>query len=362
MSQSATPGPCRTDSPTSYEIVSRIWPSSGIEENSISDELYKTFLHYVEEECNHRRHHSSKSAIQTLDSTLSILDDFRNTRNKTRRELLSSISRKFINIEDQTILDQMDIAARLLLTFHIRSSSSSLGPIDIGVDSIGWLNDQTLEDLVHSRINRSCGPATRHRHREFDEDFTATFLSSTCGIRLHWTNNLADHLKLNRKRRSISVYQHKVCLLHHLDSSEEPILPRPLLSETLDTFELLFPWHNKDTRSFLLENNKPIYGLGRCGRKRIPNIEHYVFWGHRLSDLLDVFEDPPRNVWQLWRDQRNFNEWAAFWLALLVIVLTVVSIVAGMVSTVYSIKQYNLALAQACVAEDAAKQLPGFCH
>lgn len=361
MNPSATPSYCRADNLTAYEIISRIWPSSGIEEDSISDELYKTFLHFVEEECSLRRHHSSKSAIQTLDSTLSILHDFRHTRDKTRRELFSHISRRFINIEDQTVLDQMDIAARLLLTFHIRSSSSHMGPIDIDVDSISWLDDQTLADLVHSQINRSCGPATRHKHSELDENFTATFLSSTCGISVDWTNNLADHLKFNRKRRKVSVYQHKVCLLHHLESAEEPILPRALLAETLDTFELLFPWHDKDTRSFLLDNNKPIYGLGRCGRKRIPDMEHYVYWGRRLSVLLDVFEDPPRDIWQLWKNQRKFNEWATFWLALLVIVLTVVSIVAGTVSTVYSIKQYNLALAQACTAENAANQLPGYC-
>ncbi|KAL1637732.1 hypothetical protein SLS58_009159 [Diplodia intermedia] len=110
----------------------------------------------------------------------------------------------------------------------------------------------------------------------------------------------------------------------------------------------------------LREQNKPIYALGRCGRQRILEIDRYTFWGHRLSDLLDAFEAPPRDIWQRLKNQRNFNDWAKFLIGLLVLVSTVVSIVTGTVSTVYLIKQYNLALTQDCAEEDAARTLPGF--
>lgn len=57
-----------------------------------------------------------------------------------------------------------------------------------------------------------------------------------------------------------------------------------------------------------------------------------------------------------------------FWIATAVGVLAVMGLAAGVVSTVYAKKQYDLALlqyalslAQACAAPGAAEQLPGFC-
>lgn len=42
-------------------------------------------------------------------------------------------------------------------------------------------------------------------------------------------------------------------------------------------------------------------------------------------------------------DRRNKMNFATFWIAVLVLVLTIVSIACGTVSTLYSVKQYNLA-------------------
>ncbi|KAH8742785.1 hypothetical protein F5882DRAFT_423926, partial [Hyaloscypha sp. PMI_1271] len=59
---------------------------------------------------------------------------------------------------------------------------------------------------------------------------------------------------------------------------------------------------------------------------------------------------------------RNVAGWATFWIGILVLILTLVSIAFGTVSTVYAIKQYELALAQACSTEGAAQLLPNYCR
>jgi len=87
----------------------------------------------------------------------------------------------------------------------------------------------------------------------------------------------------------------------------------------------------------------------------------YDVWRARVANLVEVFNEPPRDLRQPLSDRRNVMEWATFWIGMLVLILTLVSIAFGTVSTVYAIKQYELALAQACVAEGAAELLSRFC-
>ncbi|KAI9866805.1 MAG: hypothetical protein M1813_000747 [Trichoglossum hirsutum] len=74
------------------------------------------------------------------------------------------------------------------------------------------------------------------------------------------------------------------------------------------------------------------------------------------------FEEPPRNWWQLFSGRRNKLQWATFWIAVLVLMLALIGLAGNTVPAVYSVKQYNLALAQACSASEATALLPGFCN
>lgn len=93
-----------------------------------------------------------------------------------------------------------------------------------------------------------------------------------------------------------------------------------------------------------------MYGLGLCNRARRLDMGGYRVWRSQIAGLIEIFNEPPRNLWQLLSDKRDLKEWATFWLGLMVFVLTIVSIVTGTVSSVYAVKQYNLARAQACAA------------
>lgn len=54
------------------------------------------------------------------------------------------------------------------------------------------------------------------------------------------------------------------------------------------------------------------------------------------------------------------RQWANFWIGFLVFILTAISIAFGTASAVYSVKLYNLTVAQAYAAQDAAKLLPAY--
>ena len=83
---------------------------------------------------------------------------------------------------------------------------------------------------------------------------------------------------------------------------------------------------------------------------------------------MDITEEPARGFQQflLDKDNRNLLEFATFWTTAVVAFLTILSIVFGTVATVYSIKQYDIAVAgyalasaQACA--DPNITLPGYC-
>lgn len=192
---------------------------------------------------------------------------------------------------------------------------------------------------------------------------TAAYLCRTHRLGIRWTDNLADHLSINWKARVISIYQHKIFLRNQLRLTARPVIPQAVLEEALDTLNLLFPYGDEATKAFLLRQGRPFYGLGYCGRERLLDLSKYHYWRDRVSDLVEVMREEPIGLQQLSlaKDGRNFLQFATFWMAFFVAVLTITSIVFGVVQVVYAIKQYNLAVAQACAAPGARGMLPKYC-
>lgn len=86
--------------------------------------------------------------------------------------------------------------------------------------------------------------------------------------------------------------------------------------------------------------------------------------------MQQVLDGPPSGLQQLALDRNRSNvlAFSTFWIATLAAVLAVVGLIAGVVSTVYSKKSYDIALlqyklsvAQACAAPGATEQLE-FCQ
>jgi hypothetical protein len=100
------------------------------------------------------------------------------------------------------------------------------------------------------------------------------------------------------------------------------------------------------------------------------DLEHYPYWGEQIDELQKVVGGPPNGFRQLALD-RNRNKvlaFSTFWMATVVAILTVISLVTGVVSTVYAKKAYNLAwiqyevsLAQACAEPGVKETLLRFC-
>lgn len=67
----------------------------------------------------------------------------------------------------------------------------------------------------------------------------------------------------------------------------------------------------------------------------------YKYWNERLSILYKAFnESQPNDLSQFWKNRRNKVQWYTFWIAVVVLILT---LVFGLIQSITGILQVNLA-------------------
>lgn len=113
---------------------------------------------------------------------------------------------------------------------------------------------------------------------------------------------------------------------HPINSS---ILPDGFVHETLRTIAVLFPQSDRNTREWVQKLAASLTvdpRLIRCGNLRADDrqIENFTFWRDRLVILKQVFDEArPSTLSQWWCDRRNGVQWYTFWVAVLVLILTI---------------------------------------
>jgi hypothetical protein len=113
-------------------------------------------------------------------------------------------------------------------------------------------------------------------------------------------------------------------------------LPKGLAEETLRTLALLFPSRSKDksAQKWLRKNMpgkkkslRPDPDLLNCTPLRPLDRKagKFEYWRSELLTLKEIFDEPrPTSIRRLWHDRRNKVQWATFWVAMLILGLTIV--------------------------------------
>lgn len=107
------------------------------------------------------------------------------------------------------------------------------------------------------------------------------------------------------------------------------LFPPGFCEETLHTIALLLPSINKGIGSWYRKQQK-VYRLDSRAIKRPllraegRQIDRFYFWRERLTILKQVFDEAePKTMSQWWHDRRRGPQWYTFWVALVVLALTV---------------------------------------
>lgn len=377
--------------------IHELWP--GLKPSDINQEHYTEFLRFADAQIEiFNSVCPEPSPFQNLSDALRLVSLFQQEPSLTRQraaELAATIlppggSGASIQYAD-VVWRCVELATRLWATLNIRvPANASCSPtaratpaVFPGQLSYLWVDDGPLQEFILGNFeNRNQGGiqvTPLSSAAKLEPKCTMAYLSQAYDFRPHWTSNLADHLSIDTDSRTITIYEHKIFLWNHLKSTRlrangnsPPILPRPVLAEALDTLNLLFPFGDDATEAFLRREGKEasFYGLGSCTRDRQLDLSRYRYWRGEVGEITSIVSQPPRGraQFRLDRDGANSREVWAFWTATAFGALAVIGVATGLYSAVYArrafdvgLLQYQLALAQACSAENATEDLPGFC-
>ncbi|KAH7071479.1 hypothetical protein BKA63DRAFT_73422 [Paraphoma chrysanthemicola] len=328
-------------------LIQQLWPDA-IDDRGIVDNFScKAYFEYLANELDQLRHYRHLFAAQSFESTFGIIKTLRDKNTTTYAEILDSLGNHYPDASRDALRRSVELSLRMWLTVNVHHSDIYTGPIAAGDQPLDWAQDECLEQLFRGKFGRNVHLQRQRTTAKFDTALTAAYLVGTCGMRLHWTDDLAAHLGYDSNRRVLTVYRHKACLLNHADYHRGCPIPRDVLEEALETMDLLFPpWDNPTKQLLVREKQQSLFRLGCRRPVRTFDIAHYQYFGGSLEHIIESFDKTPRTWKQLAFDRRNKLEWSAFWMTVFVAVLTLVSIPCNIIQATYSVKAYNLAVAQ----------------
>jgi hypothetical protein len=124
---------------------------------------------------------------------------------------------------------------------------------------------------------------------------------------------------------------------------DSPIISKAVLNEAIRTLNLLFPISDPATDKVLMKHPQKIrFHLDEpYGGQRSLNVFDYNVWRDRLLELYeDVYQSPPASWAQLWKDDRNPQQFWTFWIALVILLLTIASTVASIAQAIFAALAY----------------------
>ncbi|GAW14965.1 hypothetical protein ANO14919_043730 [Xylariales sp. No.14919] len=239
------------------------------------------------------------------------------TRRDIKQRLSSKLKTKHTN-EDELLENSIDLAASLVVMCDCGISSHGFS----GSTEIQWKHDSLTEFLTKYFGEK---PILSHEKIKLEKTFKAKTLGRIAGLEIIWTDNLVDHLRLTDDDTKVHIFHH-ASFLEYQRWSSQSLLPTNLASETLKTLALLFPSTDCETRKWISKLPVVDPRVSKCGRLKtdLRQIEKFQIWRDRLVMLKQVYDEAqPKTLKQWWHDRRNGVQWYTFWVAVLVLMLTV---------------------------------------
>ncbi|KAK6538882.1 hypothetical protein TWF694_010440 [Orbilia ellipsospora] len=204
---------------------------------------------------------------------------------------------------------------------------------DIGdQDSQQWLEDVPfsvfLEELFPTTDHPGFGEETPTSYWDMKNNITSIKLMRRGRLSFQPTENLSNHLKLDRKTGVIEIFHHTAFLKESLritkdqrgnppsfeDALQRGALPRQLAIEVLDSIQkIIFPLSDPSAVSILRSLVREQEFDQDCLRFEASAIREpheinvqYLYFGARLADIHDELEHPtPRGYLSRWAKRKG---------------------------------------------------------
>jgi hypothetical protein len=305
------------------------------------------FMEYVADELERVRRHRKGFAVQDFKGTFAIMKELSANVSRTYQDTLTELSKRYPNARPEHVRRSIELTLRLWLKLDIHSADIRLGADSPDRCPVDWSLSITLDQLLKEQFEDSMVTQPHGKSLRFDQRFTAAYLVKTCGIQFQWSDDIATHLDFELDDLVLTVYRHKASLISHLSGPQGSPIPMKLLEEVLSTMNLLFPFGNHATKSLLFKEGQPsLWTLGTHKPYVDLDLARYGHYGGKLEKLMETFDKSARTWKQLALDRRNKMEWSAFWVTVMVALLTIISIPSNIIQATYSVKAYQATVSQ----------------
>ncbi|GAW11893.1 hypothetical protein ANO14919_012460 [Xylariales sp. No.14919] len=354
------------------EFIRNIWPS--ISEDAFQHEDYARLFRFIDREMNNTKEYPTRYSKHSIDEIAEYIRFLRQNYIYSKAQAIVK-HRTSLGIDEHVISRTLDLAASIWLTTRVDT--------EMALGCVTWEPNESLQQSIESHF-RPVATANDMKRDIIPRSLTAAYLCKNYGFTIIWTDDLRHHLSVDWETQRIKVYEHLIYLCNFLNYPADTPIRTDILEEAVDTINLLFPSDHKRTKKFLKRENKTFNRLGYCGRERRVRLSDYHHWRERIGALKEALDGPPKGYHQLVLDKehRNFLNWATFWIAFVVALLTIISIAFGVVGIVFAvisysisvksyqiavdslaigIQQVEIAIAMACVDAETAARLPQYC-
>ncbi|KAK0736766.1 hypothetical protein B0T21DRAFT_384183 [Apiosordaria backusii] len=339
---------------TKRALLNAFWPqdlqaAESFQTPITTSNLDSYFTTYVNQ-CNaYLSQRGSLVITRTHQDIVDIIFDFKNdlNREQVHANLLKSISSDVSDSpEIQCKIEAnssraIDLAVRNFLMMRIGKVPHSI----TSGTPLEWTHG-TLRQFVTNHFN--VPQELSYTGIKLPRTFNAHSLERIGGVKIKWTDNLADHLRMLDDDERVAVFAHPSFLMLH---STSDFFPQGFIEETLRTIKLLFPANDKPlqkwVRPLLSSTDQVDSRIATCGtlRSELRHIEKFSYWRDRLIILKEVFDEAePSTLSQWWWDRRKRVQWYTFWIAVLVLTL---GLIFGIIQSTFTILQTHVTLLQA---------------
>jgi hypothetical protein len=344
------------------DLINAFWPNVKATDSYVSED-YIVLFDFITKTFRGLHRHRNCFADHHLESLLSTVEKLRTGHVVSRKDTIDAIKSQHLNVEKDLIRHSVELAARLWSGVNIESEDAIVNKYVSQDTRINWPDDSSLTSAIAAHFQHR---SSRHGDSglALDGTLNAVNIKSRRGLAIIWTDNLLDHMKLRgqRKDRSLTIFRQMSLLLNHRESPN-PIIAVNILEEAILTLEVLFPFGEEKTMAFLKSEGVHLHVSGASSVKRAVELDEFKYWRSEMTQLKQLLEGPPETMGQTLLDTQNFGQFFTIWVAIIGVFL--LTIIFGILSSVYTVKQYSLAvksydlaLAVACEEHPA---LSGFC-
>jgi hypothetical protein len=159
---------------------------------------------------------TSDLAAKSHDDILYVCGILKSERGLPKRRVREMLRGRFPEAGSVGIDRTMDLTVRLWLMLNVRDEDMTVRMLQS--PPITWDDRYSLRQIASLTFPASTYHLDSTQCR-ISPSFTAANMVRLCRLELRWTDNLDDHLRLDRRRKILWVFPHKEVLLHHANAA-----------------------------------------------------------------------------------------------------------------------------------------------